>query len=87
MVEQSIYSFFLRITLFLLISFFSNHSFADYKGLKKISKNNSFMDDKGIPYASDLITDKGLKGMLDINSDKDTLPSNKGLAGKDNSVI
>jgi len=58
MVEQFIYSVFLRIIFFLLILFFSNNTFAEYKGLKKISKNNSFMDEEGIPYSSDLITDK-----------------------------
>ena len=47
---------------------------------EKLKQNN-------INAKSKVITDKGLKGMLDINSDKDTLPSNKGLAGKDNSVI
>ena len=47
-----------RIILVLASFFFSNNLFAEYKGLKKLSKNNSFMDAKGIPYSSDLITDK-----------------------------
>ena len=47
-----------RIILVLASIFFSNNLFAEYKGLKKLSKNNSFMDAKGIPYSSDLITDK-----------------------------
>jgi len=48
----------LRIIFVLVLIFFSNYSYAEYKGLKKLSKNNSFMDEKGIPYSSDLITDK-----------------------------
>ena len=47
-----------RIIFVLVLIFFSNYSYAEYKGLKKLSKNNSFMDEKGIPYSSDLITDK-----------------------------
>ena len=47
-----------RLILVLALFFFSNISFAEYKGLKKLSKNNSFMDAKGFPYSSDLITDK-----------------------------
>ena len=47
-----------RIILVLASFFFSNNLFAEYKGLKKLSKNNSFMDAKGIHYSSDLITDK-----------------------------
>ncbi len=48
----------LRIIFVLVLIFFSNYSYAEYKDLKKLSKNNSFMDEKGIPYSSDLITDK-----------------------------
>ena len=46
-----------RYILILLI-FISFPSFAEYKGLKKLSKNNSFMDDKGNPYSTDKIIDK-----------------------------
>ena len=49
--------------IFLLFFFiiFSQTSYSeslDYKGLKKISKNNTFMDDKGKPYSEEKITDK-----------------------------
>ena len=47
----------IRYILIFLI-FISFPSFAEYKGLKKLSKNNSFMDDKGKPYLANKITDK-----------------------------
>jgi len=44
--------------ILILLTFICFPSFAEYQGLKKLSKNNSFMDDKGNPYLSDTITDK-----------------------------
>tara|TARA_Y100000590_G_C15605304_1_gene971750 strand:+ start:148 stop:1101 length:954 start_codon:yes stop_codon:yes gene_type:complete len=43
---------------YLILFFFliSLPAFAEYKGLKKLSKNNSFMDSKGKPYSIDEIT-------------------------------
>ena len=46
------------ILSFLSISQISFAGSLDYKGLEKISKNNTFMDDKGIAYSDDKITDK-----------------------------
>ena len=52
-----------KLLVILILSFLaiSQISFAgslDYKGLEKLSKNNTFMDDKGKPYPIDKITDK-----------------------------
>ena len=49
--------------IFLIITFIiSSTSFGvnalEYKGLEKLSKKNSFMDDKGKPYSINKITDK-----------------------------
>ena len=44
-----------RITLLVILIFFSNNSFAEYKWLKELSASNSFYDEKGIPYSSDNI--------------------------------
>jgi len=44
--------------ILILLTFICFPSFAEYQGLKKLSKNNSFMDDKGNPYLSDTIIDK-----------------------------
>ena len=46
------------ILSFLSISQISFAGSLDYKGLEKISKNNTFMDGEGIPYPDDKITDK-----------------------------
>jgi len=46
------------IPLFLSISQISFAGSLDYKGLEKISKNNTFMDGEGLPYPDDKITDK-----------------------------
>ena len=46
------------IIIFLLIT---NNLFAntlEYKGLEKLSKNNTFMNDKGKPYSIEEISDK-----------------------------
>ena len=47
-----------RITLLVILIFFSNNAFAEYKWQKELSASNSFYDEKDIPYSSDLITDK-----------------------------
>ena len=47
-----------RITLLVILIFFSNNAFAEYKWQKELSASNSFYDEKGIPYSSDNITDK-----------------------------
>ena len=44
--------------ILILLTFICFPSFAEYQGLKKLSKNNSFMDDKGNPYSTDKIIDK-----------------------------
>ena len=49
--------------IFLIIIFlsFTNNLFAnslEYKGLEKLSKNNTFMNDKGKPYSMNEISDK-----------------------------
>ena len=46
------------ILSFLSISQISFAGSLDYKGLEKISKNNTFMDGEGTPYSGDKITDK-----------------------------
>ena len=48
----------LSILIFLVISQTSFAGSLDYKGLKKLSKNNTFMDDKGKPYSEEKIVDK-----------------------------
>ena len=48
----------LSILIFLAISQTSFASSLDYKGLKKLSKNNTFMNDKGDPYSAEKIIDK-----------------------------
>jgi len=46
--------------IFILFCFLiSLPSLAEYKGLKKLSKNNSFMDDMGKPYSIEKNADKG----------------------------
>ena len=54
---QFIYSFIAMFRYYLILIFFlfSLPTFADYKGLKKLSKNNSFMDSEGKPYTIDEI--------------------------------
>ena len=44
------------VLVFLTISQISFAGSLDYKGLEKISKNNTFMDGGGIPYPDDKIT-------------------------------
>ena len=49
--------------IFLIITFLlvTNNLFAntlEYKGLEKLSKNNTFMNDKGEPYSIEEISDK-----------------------------
>ena len=46
------------VLVFLTISQISFAGSLDYKGLEKISKNNTFMDGEGTPYSGDKITDK-----------------------------
>ena len=46
---------FIFVIIFILIS---QPSYAEYKGLKKLSKNNSFMDEKGKPYSYEEIINK-----------------------------
>ena len=46
------------VLIFLAISQISFASSLDYKGLEKLSKNNTFMDGEGKPYPDDKITDK-----------------------------
>jgi len=48
----------LSILIFLFISQTLLAASLDYKGLKKLSKNNTFMDDKGKPYSEEKIVDK-----------------------------
>jgi len=48
----------IRQILIFLFLFISLPSLAEYKGQKKLSKNNSFMNDKGEPYSINKITDK-----------------------------
>ena len=48
----------IRQILIFLFLFVSLPSLAEYKGQKKLSKNNSLMDDKGKPYSINKITDK-----------------------------
>ncbi len=48
---------FLIITLIISSTSFGVNAL-EYKGLEKLSKKNSFMDDKGKPYSIDKITDK-----------------------------
>jgi len=48
----------IRQILIFLFFFASLPSLAEYKGQKKLSKNNSFMNDKGEPYSINKITDK-----------------------------
>ena len=50
-----------KIFLILIFLFISNNLFAntlEYKGLEKLSKNNTFMNDKGKPYSIEEISDK-----------------------------
>ena len=50
-----------KIFLIIIIFFVTNNLFANtlkYKGLEKLSKNNTFMNDKGEPYSIDEISDK-----------------------------
>ena len=47
----------LTILIFLFL-FTSSSSFAEYKGLKKLSKNNSFVDNEGNLYSVNKISDK-----------------------------
>ena len=50
-----------KIFLIIIIFFVTNNLFANtlkYKGLEKLSKNNTFMDDKGKPYSLEEISDK-----------------------------
>ena len=52
-----------KIFLILIFLFISNNLFAntlEYKGLEKLSKNNTFMNDKGKPYSIEEISDKNL---------------------------
>jgi len=46
------------VLVFLTISQISFAGSLDYKGLEKISKNNTFMDGEGLPYPDDKISDK-----------------------------
>ena len=48
----------LSILIFLAISQTSFTNSLDYEGLKKLSKNNTFMNDKGNPYSAEKIIDK-----------------------------
>ena len=48
----------IKYILIIFFSFISLQCLAEYKGLKKLSKNNSFMDNKGNPYSIEKITDK-----------------------------
>ena len=60
------------IPFFLSISQISFAGSLDYKGLEKISKNNTFMDGEGLPYPDDKITDKkNIFGMVDVKYVKD----------------
>ena len=50
-----------KIFLIIIFLFVTNNLFAntlEYEGLKKLSKNNTFMNDKGEPYSIDEISDK-----------------------------
>ena len=50
-----------KIFFFIIFLLISNNLLAntlDYKGLEKLSKNNTFMDDKGKPYSIEEISDK-----------------------------
>ena len=55
---QFIYNIKVMVKNYLILIFFlfSLPAFAEYKGLKKLSKNNSFMDSEGKPYSIDEIT-------------------------------
>ena len=58
----------LSILIFLVISQTSFAGSLDYKGLKKLSKNNTFMDDKGKPYSEEKIVDKKKWGLIVVAS-------------------
>ena len=50
-----------KIFLIIIFLFVTNNLFAntlEYKGLEKLSKNNTFMNNKGEPYSIDEISDK-----------------------------
>ena len=50
-----------KIFLIIIFLLFTNNLFAntlEYKGLEKLSKNNTFMNDKGKPYSVEEISDK-----------------------------
>ena len=50
-----------KIFLTIIFLLVTNNLFAntlEYKGLEKLSKNNTFMNDKGEPYSIDEISDK-----------------------------
>ena len=50
-----------KIFLIIIFLFFTNNLVAntlEYEGLEKLSKNNTFMDDKGKPYSIEEISDK-----------------------------
>ena len=46
------------VLIFLAISQISFAGSLDYKGLEKLSKNNTFMDGEGKPFSDDKITNK-----------------------------
>tara|TARA_B100001123_G_scaffold446876_1_gene602638 strand:- start:986 stop:1909 length:924 start_codon:yes stop_codon:yes gene_type:complete len=48
----------IKYLIILVFIIFSSPASAEYKGLSKISKNNTFMDQKGKPYSIDDISDK-----------------------------
>ena len=50
-----------KIFLIIIFLFVTSNIFAntlEYKGLEKLSKNNTFMNDKGKPYSIEEISDK-----------------------------
>jgi len=57
------------VLVFLTISQISFAGSLDYKGLEKISKNNTFMDGEGIPYPDDKINDKKNTYFKNIDSE------------------
>ena len=59
--------------LFVTSNLFANT--AEYKGLEKLSKNNTFMDDKGKPYSIEEISDK--KNSLVIIYNHGSIQDNK----------
>ena len=51
----------LSIIIFLFISQTLFAASLDYKGLEKLSKNNTFMDGKGNPYSAEKIVNKKME--------------------------